>query len=107
MTDETWSHVSAEETARVDAEIGAWWAEHVAGGTLVHGADLQPSTTATTIRRREGRLDVSEGPFTTGEDVLGGYAIVDVANYDAAVELATTWPALQVAGESVEVRPLN
>ncbi len=107
MTDETWSHVSAEETARVDEEIGAWWKAKVDAGTLISGVDLQPSSTAKTVRLQGGEPVVTDGRFTSGEDVLGGYAIVDVADFDTAVELAKTWPGLQVPGESVEVRPMH
>jgi hypothetical protein len=41
------------------------------------------------------------------KEVLGGFGIVDVANLDEALALAKTWPALQVAGESVEIRPVD
>ncbi|MFL6238914.1 MAG: YciI family protein [Actinomycetes bacterium] len=107
MTDESWSHIPPEETARVDAEIAAWWQAKVRDGTIVHGADLGASTLAKTIRRTDGQLAVVDGPFTVGADVLGGYAIVEVDDVERAIALAKTWPALQVVGESVEVRPLN
>jgi hypothetical protein len=50
---------------------------------------------------------VSDGPFVEAKEVLGGYGLIEVADLDEAIALAQTWPALQVDGESVEIRPVD
>ena len=47
-----------------------------------------------------------DGPFSEAKEVIGGFSVIDVADLDAAIALARTWPALDVPGVSVEVRPM-
>ena len=66
------------------------------------GYQLQPVSTATTVRRGEnGSRVVTDGPFAESGEVVGGYCIVNVADLDEALALAKSWP-----GGSVEVRPV-
>lgn len=76
-------------------------AEHIVQG----GAELQPVETATTVRPSGGRTMVVDGPFSEAKEVIGGFSIIDVADLDAAIALARTWPALELPGTSVEIRP--
>ena len=69
------------------------------------GARLQPVETATTVRIRDGQTLTTDGPFADTKEVFGGYCIVDAANLDEAIELATRIPAARIAG-AVEVRPV-
>ena len=45
---------------------------------------------------------ITNGPYLEGNEVIGGYAVIDVENLDDALAMATTWPG----GASVEVRPI-
>lgn len=65
------------------------------------GAELQPTRTATTVRRRGGTATVSDGPFIEAKESLGGLTIFELPDTAAAVELAKTWP-----GYGVEIRPV-
>ena len=94
-----------EEMERIMGEIGAWWEEHAASGALIGGDRLQGGSTATTFRMHDGVLQTIDGPFIEAKEEVGGFGILEVADLDAALAIARTWPALQVPGESIEVRP--
>ena len=69
------------------------------------GAQLQPTTTATTVRVQDGRTLTTDGPFPETKEALGGYYLLEAADLDAAIELAARIPAARLGG-AVEVRPL-
>jgi hypothetical protein len=69
------------------------------------GEQLQPATTATTVRVENGQTIVSDGPFAESKDVFGGFYLVEAADLDAALEIAARIPAARMGG-SVEVRPI-
>jgi hypothetical protein len=96
----------AERYEAIHAEIMEWWGTHSAAGTIVGGERLQPAATATTIRGTNGSQSVTDGPFIEAKEEVSGYGLIEVADLDAALALARTWPALQIPGDSVEVRPV-
>lgn len=99
-----WEAQTDAERAATYERIGAWWKEQRDAGRIVGGDELQPSSTATTIRLdREGRATVFDGPFVETKEMLGGYAILDVPDLDAAIGVAASWP---VPGDTLEVRPI-
>ena len=73
-------------------------------GVMRAGAQLKPSTTATTVRSRGGKLATTDGPFAETKEQLGGYYLIDVANLDEAVKWAARCPSARAG--SIEVRPL-
>jgi hypothetical protein len=75
-----------------------------AKGQYVAAAPLQPSTTAISVRVRNGKQSVTDGPFAETREVLGGYYIVDVANLDEAIQIAERHPGARYGG--VEIRPI-
>jgi hypothetical protein len=87
------------------AKIGAWWAKREAEGTIVagFGRRLQPSTSAKTVRVEHGAAAVTDGPFVETKEVIGGFAIIDAPDMQAAVDLVKTWPGLLV---TIELRPV-
>ena len=70
------------------------------GATLLGGAWLQPTSTATSIR---GGSDVTDGPFAETKEALGGYYLIDAPDLDVALAVAKAVPA-RFGG--VEVRPV-
>lgn len=92
-----------EERQEDFARVGEWWMKHSSAGTIVSGEQLQPPNTATTVRLNGGRPVVTDGPFIEAKESIGGFAIVDLPDLDAALELAKTWP---LGTGIVEVRPL-
>ena len=89
-----------------DADGPAWGAytkAMIEAGVLVDGNALHPSHTARTLRIRDGRRELVDGPTRTPKNQLGGYYIIDVPDLDAALEWAARNPA--AARGAVEVRP--
>jgi hypothetical protein len=94
------------DPARKDAYWGAYRAYTKAltdAGVMVGGAALQPARVATTIRHRDGKRQVQDGPYAEAKEQLGGYYILDVAGLDAALDWAARCPAASTG--VVEVRP--
>jgi hypothetical protein len=77
----------------------------LAGPSIVAGEALEPSSTARTIRVRDGEVAVTDGPFAETVEVLGGFYVLDVASLDDAIALVRHIPA--TATGSTEVRPLQ
>jgi hypothetical protein len=101
--EEGWDHLDAEEQRALMGRIGSWWDERVAAGEILDGYQLQPVETATTVRvARDGGASVTDGPFVEGKEAVGGYALFDVPDLDAAIRLASGWPAPDV----LEIRPV-
>ncbi|MFN8612485.1 MAG: YciI family protein [Vulcanimicrobiota bacterium] len=75
-----------------------------ASGIKYSGNPLQPPTSATTVRIREGKKVTTDGPFAETKEWMSGYYLVDVANLDEALALAERIPTAQYG--SVEVRPV-
>jgi hypothetical protein len=65
---------------------------------------LRPTTAATTVRAKDGRTQVLDGPFAETKEQLGGYYLIDVPDLDAALSWASRCPAARYG--SVEVRPI-
>lgn len=66
---------------------------------------LQPVATATTVRVRQGRLGVSDGPFAETKEVLAGFYLIEARDLNEAIQLAATIPPAAVG--CVEVRPVR
>ena len=79
------------------------WGEsvHAAGASIVSGEALQPTATATTVRKGAGAPVVTDGPFAETKEALGGYYVLDCTDLDQALALAHSLPAA-----TVEVRPI-
>ncbi len=71
---------------------------------IVAGEALHPTTSATTVRVRDGERLLTDGPFAETREQLGGFYIVDVADIDEAIALAAKIPGASTG--SVEVRPV-
>lgn len=68
------------------------------------GNPLEPVSTATTVRVREGKSDIVDGPFAETKEVLGGYYLLDCKDLDEAIEFAAKIPS--AAFGSIEIRPI-
>jgi hypothetical protein len=75
-----------------------------AKGQFLGANPLQPVDTARSVRLREGRRLVTDGPFAETREQLGGYFLVDVKNLDEALAIAAKIPGAKKG--AVEVRPL-
>jgi Uncharacterized protein conserved in bacteria len=91
------------------AEVGAAYTAYTAmlrdRGAFVDGDELEPTSTATTIRIRDGRTLITDGPFAETKEALGGYYLIEAADLDEAIELAQACPGANWG--SIEVRPIH
>jgi hypothetical protein len=88
-----------------DAECLAYDDKVKASGHWIAGEALQPVRTATTVRVRNGRTTVTDGPFAETKEQLAGFWLIEADGLDDAIEVAAGIPAARVG--SVEVRPLR
>jgi hypothetical protein len=75
-----------------------------ASGVLVDSGPLQPPSSASTLRVRDGKPLVTDGPFADIKEAIGGYYLLDCADVDEALRWAATIPAARYG--AIEVRPL-
>jgi hypothetical protein len=92
--------MSQEDLAERYAQVGKWFAQH--GGVITASNQLQARESATTVRLGEGDPLVIDGPFLEGNELIGGYAEIEVADLDEALAVAKAWPG----GGAVEIRPV-
>jgi hypothetical protein len=101
LEDEAWEKRADEERKRIYAAISPWVDDLRNKGILKGGDELQSKRTATTVRRKNGAMSVTEGPFIESKEHVGGFMMIEVPDLDAAIALAKSWP-----GGDVEVRPI-
>src|SRR5262249_26564636 len=86
----------------------AYEAELKRTGRLISGMSL--GWAATTLRRRNGKLSVTDGPFTETKEVVGGLVLIEARNLDEAIEVASLHPAARMGEElgwGLEIRPIE
>src|SRR5262245_17978028 len=75
------------------------------GGHYVAAESLQPIATAATVRVRNGKVTVTDGPFAEAKEVIAGFYLIDAKDFDEALELAAKIPPARVG--AIEVRPVR
>jgi hypothetical protein len=76
-----------------------------ANGQYVHASPLHPTTTAMTVRVRDGQSFVTDGPFVETREQLAGYFLINAKDRDEAVVIASRIPGARIG--TVEVRPVR
>ncbi len=74
-------------------------------GHFVAGEALHPVRTATTVRVRNGRMAISDGPFAETKEQLAGFYLIEARDLDEAIQVASKIPPASVG--SIEVRPVR
>jgi hypothetical protein len=95
---------SEEDRATVFGQIGDWFAKYYADGTISEAHKLQDPHTATSVVIDHGSSMLIDRPLLEAKEAIGGYAVVNVPDLDAALELARSFP---VPDGKVEVRPVD
>ncbi|HWM09321.1 MAG TPA: YciI family protein [Solirubrobacteraceae bacterium] len=95
--------LSEQERTELFGEVDALIAELTESGEFVGGEALAHASTATTIRRSEGAVAATDGPFAEAKEQFAGYVAVDCESEERAVEIARRWPA-SPSGGAIEVR---
>ena len=96
--------LSEADTKAMHAEYGQFTEGIVASGNFLAGAQLRPTSTATTVRLRDGKRLVTDGPFAETREQLGGYYLVEAKDLDEAINIAAKIPSARVG--TIEVRPV-
>jgi len=105
---ESASNLESRADAKRDPYVAAWRAYYkalVAAGAYVSGEPLEAGSPSTTVRLKDGKRHVQDGPFADAKERLGGFIILDVPSSAAALEWAARCPA--AASGAVEVRPID
>lgn len=103
---EKWTSLTPSAQTQCHRACAAWHDELVKSGHARGGACLQPPSTATTLRKQNGKLLLTDGPFAETKEFLGGFEIIECQNLDEALAIAKRLPSLD-AGLTVEVRPMK
>ena len=96
-----------ETDADADVDLGpvtAWVDEMDARGARLVGNRLRPATDATTVRVSAGDVLVTDGPFAEAAEHIGGFDVIEAADLDEAVAIASKHPAASDGG--IEIRPV-
>ena len=99
-----WSGLSDGDRQAMYAEYAELSEDLGRRGMMIDGAELRPTSAATTVRVRDGRSLVTDGPFAETKEQLGGYFVIECDTIDEAIEAAGALPGARHG--SIEVRPL-
>ena len=103
-SEQEWAAQSEEQSQAVNQEYMAFTKDIIDRGLMKGGEALQPTSTATTVRVRNGETLTTDGPFAETKDQLGGFYLVDCKDLDEAIEVAAGIPDARRG--SIEVRPI-
>ena len=102
--EQSWNAITEGERQQIYGEYRKLREELLSSGQFVTGSQLQPISTATTVRVRDGKELVTDGPFAETHEQLGGYFLIEAQNLDEATSIAARIPSAKVG--TIEVRPL-
>ncbi len=104
LNESTMEGVRASDPPKMSDEYRAFTESIIRSGHFKAGDRLQPTSSATTVRVRDGKVLMTDGPFAETREQLGGYYLIDAPNLDAATEIAGRIPGAK--NGSIEVRPI-
>jgi hypothetical protein len=99
-----WADMPKDESDKMFGEYMQFTADLKQSGKHVAGDALQPVSTATTVRVRNGKTQTTDGPFAETKEQLGGYYLIEAKDLDEAVKIAAKIPSARIG--SIEVRPV-
>lgn len=100
----TWTGLSAAEQGKLFQEYMDYTNRIHRSGHYIAGEALQPISSATTVRAKNGKTLTTDGPFAETREQLGGFYMVEAKDLDEAIALAAGIPAVRTG--SIEVRPI-
>jgi hypothetical protein len=104
LNEKRWSEIGEGEQQQIYAEFGKLREQLTSDGRYLGGSQLQPTETAASVRLRDGKELVTDGPFAETHEQLGGYFLVDVSDLAEAVAVAKQIPIARTG--TIEVRAL-
>ncbi len=88
-----WDRMTPEQIQASMGGADKWFEKYSREGKITGGEQLQGYKTVTTVRSAQGDRVVTDGPFIESKEVIGGFALVEVADLAEAQEMAKSWPA--------------
>jgi hypothetical protein len=104
--EKAWAALSPAEQHQEMEACGPHVQRLLASKKLVDGAPLHPTATATTLRLRDGKRLITDGPFAETREQLGGYSIIEADNLDDAIAIASGFLVPSRLTTSLELRPI-
>jgi len=101
----SWDKLSPAERQKIYADTVELSEELASRGQYLGGFPLHPSSSATSVRVRDGKRLVTDGPFAETREQLGGYKIIEVKDLDEAIAVAARIPLARTS--TVEIRPVR
>jgi hypothetical protein len=102
--EQSWEALTEAERQQIYLEYRKLRGELESRGKFVTGSQLQPVTTATTVRVRDRKELITDGPFAETHEQLGGYFLIEAENLDEATSIAARIPSARTG--TIEIRPL-
>jgi hypothetical protein len=104
LEEQQWGRLSEEERQQIYAEYRQFSQDIEGSGNFLSGSELAPISSATSVRVREGKQMITDGPFAETREQLGGYYLVEAKDLDEAIALAARIPSAKSG--TIEIRPL-
>lgn len=104
LEESRWERLNDPEQQKIYQQYRDLIADLQQQGKFLGGHELQPTSTATTVRVRGGKQSITDGPFAETKEQLGGYFLVEAENLDEAMAIAARIPSANQG--SIEVRPV-
>ena len=101
-----WDALPETQKDKIMQEYGEWTQGIVRSGHFRASTKLQPSSTTSTIRERNGKTVIKDGPFAETKEQLGGFHLIECKDLDEALSIAACIPTIP-AGGTIEVRPVE
>jgi hypothetical protein len=101
---DSWNELTPEQQREMGDAYFRFTEDLRGAGKMVAGDALQPISSATSIRVRDGETLTTDGPFAETKEVLGGYYLIDVETLDEALDWGAKIPGAQFG--TIEVRPV-
>ena len=102
--EQDWNAITEGERQQIYGEYRQLREQLLSRGQFVGGSQLQPIATATSVRVRDGKEMVTDGPFAETHEQLGGFFLIEAENLDEATSIAARIPSAKTG--TIEVRPL-
>jgi hypothetical protein len=106
IDEKAWAELSPEEQQKEMEACGPHVQKLLASKKLIDGAPLHPTATATTMRLRDGKRLITDGPFAETREQLGGYTIIEADDLDDAIAIASGFLVSSRMKTSLELRPI-
>jgi hypothetical protein len=103
--EKAWANIPEVEKNAIFSQYMEFSQDIVKSGHFRAGDALQPTSTATTVTMKDGKLVSTDGPFAETKEQLGGYYLVEAKDLDEAVKIAGRIPSVRHGGK-IEVRPV-